>query len=144
VLLASHRELTATHRGGKVAMTMALDPASADRVERLVVVDITPAKGEVREEFSGYVRGMRRVESEGATTRKACEAILKDYVPVRCARAVILAQDGLAERACTVSADPAFPYDQLPAGRRRQGRLCMAGPARLARGFVRQHRWLSL
>ncbi|KAG8941765.1 hypothetical protein FRC03_003987, partial [Tulasnella sp. 419] len=68
--------------GGKVAMTFALDPdRPSDMLSRLIVADISPAKGPISAEFRSYVKGMKEVEAKATRTRKEADEILQAYEP---------------------------------------------------------------
>lgn len=72
------------HRGGKVAMTLALRPdLPSDLLSRLIVGDISPVKGNISSEFQKYIEGMRSVEKDGAMTRKEANEILTRFEKVR-------------------------------------------------------------
>ncbi|KAF5348438.1 hypothetical protein D9757_012782 [Collybiopsis confluens] len=63
--------------GGKVAMTVALNPASA--LSHLIVADIAPNRGQLSDEFSSYIEAMKRIESMKLQTRKEAERALAEY-----------------------------------------------------------------
>ncbi|KAL1761810.1 Alpha/Beta hydrolase protein [Schizophyllum commune] len=66
--------------GGKVAMTVALNPDLPDGLlENLVVEDTAPAAGAQLTEFPGYIKGMRAVNAAKVTTRKEATEILSTW-----------------------------------------------------------------
>ncbi|KDQ15961.1 hypothetical protein BOTBODRAFT_31413 [Botryobasidium botryosum FD-172 SS1] len=66
--------------GGKVAMTAALQPGLADNlISRLIVADMTPAKGSISDSFKVYLQGMQEVEKSKVKDRKAADKILQSY-----------------------------------------------------------------
>lgn len=65
--------------GGKLAMRLAL--RSAHLVERLMVVDISPAENEAVESFGHLVSAMRGLALEDVTSRGAADARLRDEIP---------------------------------------------------------------
>ncbi|KAJ7462052.1 Alpha/Beta hydrolase protein [Mycena latifolia] len=66
--------------GGKVAMTVALDSAlPVSTLENLIVVDIAPARGNLSDEFRGYVEAMKKIEEAKVSTRKEALEILQEY-----------------------------------------------------------------
>ncbi|KAJ6536719.1 Alpha/Beta hydrolase protein [Mycena vulgaris] len=74
--------------GGKVAMTVALDSTlPASTLSNLVVVDIAPSKGELSNEFKGYIKAMRLIEAANVSNRKEALEILHEYEkdPALCA-----------------------------------------------------------
>jgi hypothetical protein len=73
----------AIHRGGKVVMALALDPAlPKDLLSRLIVVDISPAVGPISPEFRRYIDAMKEIDAAKVQTKKEGEEILKNYESV--------------------------------------------------------------
>ncbi|KAJ7098647.1 alpha/beta-hydrolase, partial [Mycena belliarum] len=69
--------------GGKVAMSVALDPAlSTSTLSKLVVVDIAPTRGKLSEEFERYVEAMDIIERAKLSTRAEALEILQQYEQV--------------------------------------------------------------
>jgi len=70
--------------GGKVAMTLALEStiSSTDEdglIEKLVAVDISPAKGPISKSFQDYIDGFKEVNSSAVSSRKQADEILAKY-----------------------------------------------------------------
>ncbi|KAL1683866.1 Alpha/Beta hydrolase protein [Schizophyllum commune] len=66
--------------GGKVAMTVALDPNLPEgQLKNLIVEDTAPAAGAELTEFPGYIKGMREVNAARVTTRKEATDILSTW-----------------------------------------------------------------
>jgi esterase len=65
--------------GGKVAMTLAL--RSAELVERLAVVDVSPVPTAEISHFARYVEGMRALDLATLADRATADAELTAYVP---------------------------------------------------------------
>jgi hypothetical protein len=64
-------------------MSVALDPKVPPfLLNRLIVVDITPARVELSSEFKGYIEGMKKIEASKVKTRKQAEEILMEYEKV--------------------------------------------------------------
>ncbi|XP_030638059.1 sn-1-specific diacylglycerol lipase ABHD11 [Chanos chanos] len=78
--------------GGKVAMTTALTQPSL--VERLVVVDISPAQTSVRTNFRAYIQAMKEVKIASdiprSTARRMAEDQLRNLVKERSVRQFLL------------------------------------------------------
>lgn len=53
-----------------------------DLITDLIVADISPAKGPLSNEFTGYIKGMQEIEKGQITSRKEADALLKAYEPV--------------------------------------------------------------
>jgi pimeloyl-ACP methyl ester carboxylesterase len=64
--------------GGKAAMTLAL--LHRELVARLCVVDVSPVATRQTGEFATFVRGMRSIDLQTLTDRKAADTQLADYV----------------------------------------------------------------
>ena len=68
-------------------MAVALDPALPDDLlSRLIVVDISPARGPLSKEFQGYIEAMEKIEESQVKTRQEADRILRPYEQV-CASA---------------------------------------------------------
>ncbi|KIK68704.1 hypothetical protein GYMLUDRAFT_237715 [Collybiopsis luxurians FD-317 M1] len=66
--------------GGKVAMTLALNPARPpSALSKLIVADISPTRTQLPEEYSSYIEAMKRIESMRLQTRKEAEQALAEY-----------------------------------------------------------------
>ncbi|TRM66202.1 Alpha/Beta hydrolase protein [Schizophyllum amplum] len=66
--------------GGKVAMSVALDPdLPTGLLENLIVEDIAPSKGAMSPEFQGYIKGMQAVEAAKVKSRKEAMHILTQW-----------------------------------------------------------------
>jgi hypothetical protein len=72
-----------TRRGGKVAMTFALNPdLPQDMLSNLIVVDVAPSTGDISSEFRGYVEGMKKIDASKVSSRKEAQDILMEYEKV--------------------------------------------------------------
>ncbi|RKP06196.1 mitochondrial hydrolase [Thamnocephalis sphaerospora] len=79
--------------GARVAMTLALDGQQAqerDRIQRLVLVDMSAREIPVSETFGGYVRGMKAVEAAGFSRQADADAMLATYAPELAVRQFLL------------------------------------------------------
>ncbi|KAJ7129133.1 alpha/beta-hydrolase [Mycena epipterygia] len=66
--------------GGKVAMTVALESSlPPSTLSKLIVVDIAPSKGELSNEFKGYISAMKKIEAAKVSNRKEALEILQEY-----------------------------------------------------------------
>ena len=75
------------HRGGKVAMAVALSTElPADTIEHLIVVDIAPSYTALSTEFQGYIDAMNKIEQSEVSSRREAQDILATYEPVSCHR----------------------------------------------------------
>jgi esterase len=74
--------------GGKVAMTLAL--LRPELVERLCVVDVSPVPSSEISEFATFIRGMRAVDLETLTDRRAADAQLAGYADDPAIRSFLL------------------------------------------------------
>jgi hypothetical protein len=64
-------------------MAFALNPQlPKDMLSRLIVADISPAKGPISDEFRAYVRAMKEIEAKHTRSRKEADEILEAYEPV--------------------------------------------------------------
>jgi hypothetical protein len=71
------------HRGGKVAMAVALSAElPADAIEHLIVADIAPSNTALSTEFQGYVEGMKKIECSEVSSRREAQDILASYESV--------------------------------------------------------------
>lgn len=64
-------------------MTHAL--SEPDSISKLIVIDISPAKGAISPEFAKYVTGMREVNEARVSSKKEGDHILQSYEEVRVA-----------------------------------------------------------
>jgi hypothetical protein len=70
-------------RGGKVAMTVALDSSLPEStLSKLIVVDIAPSKGTLSNEFREYVSAMKKIEAAKVSSRKEALEILQEFEKV--------------------------------------------------------------
>ncbi|KAI0649164.1 alpha/beta-hydrolase [Trametes meyenii] len=77
--------------GGKVAMTVALDPKTpSDLLSQLIVADIAPSRGALSPEFQGYIRGMKQIEESHVKTRQDADHLLTEFERDRMTRAFLL------------------------------------------------------
>ncbi|KAI0749372.1 alpha/beta-hydrolase [Daedaleopsis nitida] len=77
--------------GGKVAMTVALDPElPSDLLSHLIVADIAPARGALSSEFRGYIEAMQKIEESQVKTRQEADRMLKPYEKDPMTRAFLL------------------------------------------------------
>ncbi|WFD36998.1 methionyl aminopeptidase [Malassezia cuniculi] len=68
-----------TMAGGKVVMSVALDPELEDaRVSGMISVDISPAVGDISTEFITYTKRMIEIDDARVTTRTEADDMLKD------------------------------------------------------------------
>ena len=66
-----------------MVMAFALNPdLPKDLLSRLIVVDISAAKGPISDEFRTYVKAMKEIEAKHTKSRKEADAILQAYEPV--------------------------------------------------------------
>lgn len=71
------------HRGGKVAMAVALSTElPADTIEHLIVADIAPSNAELSTQFQGYIDAMNKVGQSKVSSRREAQDILAPYEPV--------------------------------------------------------------
>lgn len=59
--------------------------AEPDSLEKLISVDMSPAKGAISAEFARYIDGMRKVQEARVSSKKEADAILVPYEEVICA-----------------------------------------------------------
>ncbi|KZT02577.1 alpha/beta-hydrolase [Laetiporus sulphureus 93-53] len=65
--------------GGKVAMTVALNPElPQDLLSHLIVADIAPSRGELSPEFNKYVGALQEIERRKITNRREAQHILSE------------------------------------------------------------------
>lgn len=74
--------------GGKAAMLTAL--RHPERVERLVVVDVSPVQYRSTDEFRGFIDGMLAIDLAQIESRADADAALSDAVPDRGIRGFLL------------------------------------------------------
>lgn len=65
--------------GGKVAMALTL--SGSIPLSHLVVVDMSPARGPISNEFASYLEAMKAITQSHVTSRKAADHILQSYEP---------------------------------------------------------------
>ncbi|MBW0541271.1 hypothetical protein O181_080986 [Austropuccinia psidii MF-1] len=65
--------------GGKVAMAFALQNPQSSMISKLIVIDISPAKGPISDNFKTYLEAMKEINSSPVTTRKQADEILSKY-----------------------------------------------------------------
>lgn len=69
-------------RGGKVAMSVALRPSGPSIINKLVIVDISPLKGRISDDFQSYLEGMKQINLKKIKTRKEADEILAKFEKV--------------------------------------------------------------
>lgn len=74
--------------GGRVAMMLSL--LEPHRVERLVIVDISPVDYDTEREFAGYAAGMKELDLERVARRADAERLLEPAVPDGAVRSFLL------------------------------------------------------
>ncbi|KAI5480944.1 alpha/beta hydrolase [Pseudohyphozyma bogoriensis] len=74
--------------GGKVAMALAL--SGTIPLSRLVVVDMSPARGSISPEFAAYLTAMQDITKAGVKSRKEADAILQHTEPELSVRQFLL------------------------------------------------------
>lgn len=71
-------------------MAAALSPdLPPDTLSKLIVVDISPARGPMSDEFRTYLRAMKEIEHKRVKTRKEADDVLQAYEPVSSLRVVL-------------------------------------------------------
>lgn len=53
-----------------------------DSIDKLISVDMSPAKGKISPEFAKYIEGSREVEKANVTSKKDADVILQNYEEV--------------------------------------------------------------
>ena len=53
-----------------------------ESLERLISVDMSPARGAISAEFAQYIDGMREVQAAGVSSKKEADVILQKYEEV--------------------------------------------------------------
>ncbi|KAI8980132.1 alpha/beta-hydrolase [Trametes punicea] len=77
--------------GGKVAMSVALDPKlPSELLSHLIVADVAPARGALSSEFQGYIRGMKKIEESQVKTRQEADRLLREFEQDPMTRAFLL------------------------------------------------------
>ncbi|KAF8589903.1 alpha/beta hydrolase [Ramaria rubella] len=77
--------------GGKVAMTLALDPTlPPGLLSNLIIADMAPSRGELSIFFRNYTDAMLKVENAKVTTRKEANDIIQEVEPDTSIRAFLL------------------------------------------------------
>lgn len=74
--------------GGKIAMRLAL--RRPELVDRLMVVDISPARNDVALNFTGLVSALRSLPIDDLTSRTEAEAMLLEKIPDKAVRQFLL------------------------------------------------------
>jgi len=65
-------------------MALALSPDLPSGVlKNLIVADIAPSKGDLSDEFKGYIEGMKKIEAAKVSSRKEAQDLLANYESVR-------------------------------------------------------------
>ncbi|KAK4053997.1 hypothetical protein OIO90_003642 [Microbotryomycetes sp. JL221] len=95
--------------GGKVAMSLALEPHEA--IQRLVVVDIAPGSGKISPEFKTYLETMKQINNEKVTSRKQADEILQKVEPDFGVRAFLLTNLELDEQSNSKTFKFRLPLD---------------------------------
>jgi hypothetical protein len=71
-------------RGGKVASALALQPhRSPDVLSSLIIVDVTPAKIPISDDFAYYAHAMKAVEAANVPDLKSAYKVLSELNVVR-------------------------------------------------------------
>ncbi|KAJ3726595.1 alpha/beta-hydrolase [Lentinula raphanica] len=66
--------------GGKVAMTLALNPSlPSSLLQNLIIADIAPVRAQLSPEFLSYIKAMKRIEHMRLRTRKEVQSVLNEY-----------------------------------------------------------------
>ncbi|KAF9077081.1 alpha/beta-hydrolase [Rhodocollybia butyracea] len=67
--------------GGKLAMTVALDPSlpPSGVLQNLIIADIAPVRAKLSNEFVLYTEAMKKIESMKLRTRKEATRVLEEY-----------------------------------------------------------------
>ncbi|OAW00096.1 hypothetical protein PTTG_05941 [Puccinia triticina 1-1 BBBD Race 1] len=100
--------------GGKVAMSLALEssisPHEADSklIDKLIAVDISPAKGPISESFQVYIDGFKEINSSCVSSRKQADEILTKYEPDLGRRQFLLTNLKPVERGASEAGGPKF------------------------------------
>jgi hypothetical protein len=82
-LITGETNMSMPHRGGKVAMAVALSTElPADGIEHLIVADIAPSNAALSTEFQAYVEAMNKIEQSKVSSRREAQDILASYEPV--------------------------------------------------------------
>ncbi|EJF64737.1 alpha/beta-hydrolase [Dichomitus squalens LYAD-421 SS1] len=77
--------------GGKVAMTVALDPdLPRELLAHLIIEDIAPARRALSSKFQGYIEAMKKIEANAVRTRQEADRVLKPYEQDPMIRAFLL------------------------------------------------------
>ena len=53
-----------------------------ETIAKLVVVDMSPAKGKISPDYAKYIEGMREIEQMGIKSKKEADVILQKYEQV--------------------------------------------------------------
>lgn len=81
------RGLSAFKRGGKVAMTFALNPETpTDLLKDLIISDITPVRAKASAESISHIQGMEEIEASNISSRKEANEIFEKFEKVSYSR----------------------------------------------------------
>jgi len=70
--------------GGKVAMSVALDPSLSDsdeQISKLIVADVAPSRANLSPSFVGYIQTMKKIETAKVGSRKEALEMLEECEP---------------------------------------------------------------
>ncbi|KAG8934078.1 hypothetical protein FRC01_005239 [Tulasnella sp. 417] len=68
--------------GGKAVMAAALSPdLPPDALSKLIVVDMSPARGPISDEFRTYLKAMKEIQNKRVRSRKEADDVLQAYEP---------------------------------------------------------------
>ena len=64
-------------------MALALNPEMPqDFLEKLIVVDMSPARGPISGEYKEYIQAMKAIEAKGAKNRREADVVLQQFEEV--------------------------------------------------------------
>lgn len=58
--------------------------ADPDSLDKLIIVDMSPARGAISAEFARYIDGMRKVQAANVSSKREADVILQPYEEVSC------------------------------------------------------------